>query len=267
MRKSNKPYTKEQIENAVKNSISYSDIYRSLGIPINGGSYRWIKSLIAKFCIDTSHFMTLQERCKRMGEIANRNKNNQLYSSEDLSNGERIGASKLRNFMKYHGFVEVCNVCKLKDWLGNPIRLDIDHIDGDGTNNNINNIQFLCPNCHRQKTIKFETPLLFGKEEKIKLATKTYNKNRTSKLCPNCSKKINRSSKQCMSCAKIGLFKIEWPDKDVLEKLLWEKPTVQIGKELGVSDKAIEKHIKKLGLTKPPRGYWAKLNSQNDQNK
>jgi biotin operon repressor len=28
---------------------------------------------------------------------------------------------------------------------------------------------------------------------------------------------------------------------------------------LGVSDKAVEKHIKKLGLTKPPRGYWMKM--------
>lgn len=52
--------------------------------------------------------------------------------------------------------------------------------------------------------------------------------------------------------------KIQWPPKEELEKLLWEKPTTYIAKELGVSDKAVEKHIKKLGLTKPPRGYWVK---------
>jgi hypothetical protein len=52
--------------------------------------------------------------------------------------------------------------------------------------------------------------------------------------------------------------KIVWPSAEVLEKLLWEKPTAQIAKDLGVSDKAIEKHGKKLGLKKPPRGYWAK---------
>jgi len=52
--------------------------------------------------------------------------------------------------------------------------------------------------------------------------------------------------------------KIVWPSAEVLGKLIWEKPTSQIAKELGVSDKAIEKHCKKLGLKKPPRGYWAK---------
>jgi hypothetical protein len=55
------------------------------------------------------------------------------------------------------------------------------------------------------------------------------------------------------------LAKIIWPSAEVLGKLIWEKPTSQIAKELGVSDKAIEKHCKKLALKKPPRGYWAKI--------
>jgi 5-methylcytosine-specific restriction endonuclease McrA len=33
-----------------------------------------------------------------------------------------------------------------------PVQLDVDHIDGDHTNNNIDNIQTLCANCHRLKT-------------------------------------------------------------------------------------------------------------------
>lgn len=53
--------------------------------------------------------------------------------------------------------------------------------------------------------------------------------------------------------------KIIWPSKEELEKLLWEKSTVKIAEELGVSDNAVAKYCKKLGLTKPPRGYWAKV--------
>jgi FixJ family two-component response regulator len=56
--------------------------------------------------------------------------------------------------------------------------------------------------------------------------------------------------------------KIIWPAADVLEKLIWEKPTSQIAKDLGVSDKAVEKHCKKLGLKKPPRGHWAKIQAK-----
>ena len=44
--------------------------------------------------------------------------------------------------------------------------------------------------------------------------------------------------------------KIVWPSAEVLGKLIWEKPTSQIAKELGVSDKAIEKHCKKTQLEK-----------------
>lgn len=49
--------------------------------------------------------------------------------------------------------------------------------------------------------------------------------------------------------------------RETLGKLLWEYPTTQISKMFGVSDKAIEKRAKKLGLSKPPRGYWSKLNA------
>jgi hypothetical protein len=56
--------------------------------------------------------------------------------------------------------------------------------------------------------------------------------------------------------------KIIWPAREVLEKLLWEKATCQIANDLGVSDKAVEKHCRKLALKKPPRGYWAKKQAE-----
>ena len=49
------------------------------------------------------------------------------------------------------------------------------------------------------------------------------------------------------------------PSKEELEKLVWSKPTTQVAKDFGVSDKAIEKLCKKLDVEKPPRGYWAKI--------
>lgn len=43
-----------------------------------------------------------------------------------------------------------CSICKNDTWCGKPIPLDIDHIDSDPTNNSIENLRYLCPNCHRQ---------------------------------------------------------------------------------------------------------------------
>tara|TARA_R110000868_G_scaffold103681_1_gene285319 strand:- start:175 stop:687 length:513 start_codon:yes stop_codon:yes gene_type:complete len=44
----------------------------------------------------------------------------------------------------------ICSVCNLKDWLGKPITLWVDHIDGFANNNNPSNMRLICPNCDSQ---------------------------------------------------------------------------------------------------------------------
>ncbi|TFI51369.1 hypothetical protein BLD44_026675 [Mastigocladus laminosus UU774] len=58
--------------------------------------------------------------------------------------------------------------------------------------------------------------------------------------------------------SRIHIRKVERPSKEELQKLVWEKPTTQIAKDFGVSDKAVEKWCKVYGVEKPPRGYWVK---------
>jgi len=53
--------------------------------------------------------------------------------------------------------------------------------------------------------------------------------------------------------------KIAWPTSEELTKLVWELPATKIAETLGVSSKSIEKHCKKLGISRPGRGYWRKL--------
>ncbi len=47
--------------------------------------------------------------------------------------------------------------------------------------------------------------------------------------------------------------------REELLALVWEKPTSEIAKELGLSDVAIGKLCTKLQVPKPPRGYWARM--------
>jgi len=43
-----------------------------------------------------------------------------------------------------------CTWCSISSWLGKPITLQLDHIDGDHRNNRLPNLRLLCPNCHSQ---------------------------------------------------------------------------------------------------------------------
>lgn len=48
-----------------------------------------------------------------------------------------------------------CEVCKIESWNNKGINFDLDHKDGDSFNNKLENLRFLCPNCHSQtKTFK-----------------------------------------------------------------------------------------------------------------
>lgn len=66
---------------------------------------------------------------------------------------------KIRNAgegLTYHRYIydkeDRCSCCGFIP--EDPCQLDIDHIDGDHSNNDLINLQTLCANCHRLKTKK-----------------------------------------------------------------------------------------------------------------
>ena len=47
-------------------------------------------------------------------------------------------------------FKNECSICGLDSWLGKPLMIELDHIDGDSHNHKLDNLRMLCPNCHSQ---------------------------------------------------------------------------------------------------------------------
>lgn len=43
-----------------------------------------------------------------------------------------------------------CAICSISQWQGKDLVLELDHIDGNSSNNDISNLRLLCPNCHSQ---------------------------------------------------------------------------------------------------------------------
>lgn len=50
-----------------------------------------------------------------------------------------------------------CQICYIDSWMGQPLSLHLDHKSGDRWDNHLENLRFLCPNCHSQ------TPTFAGK--------------------------------------------------------------------------------------------------------
>lgn len=61
-----------------------------------------------------------------------------------------------------------CSICGITEWMGKPAPLVCDHIDGDSSNNNIENFRLVCGNCDAQ------LPTFKSKNKKGRLYDKQY---------------------------------------------------------------------------------------------
>lgn len=235
-------YTKEILESAVNKSITWKEVCEKLGIKkIMSGSQTHIKNIAIKFGIDYSHFPGQAHGKSRSGKpLENYLKKGSNIKSNTLK--AKLVKEKLKD--------DVCEICGLKDWLGSPISLELDHIDSDHSNNELSNLQILCPNCHAQKTKKDITA---RKKPKTKRIEKKY-------PCTSCDGLMSRGASNCKKCTKIKLkvtkdknnkltlyrkTKINWPSPEQVLIMVRNTSFYRVGKLLGVSDNAVRKFLKK----------------------
>lgn len=79
-----------------------------------------------------------------------------------LTTSSKLNQASLRNgILKLRLLPYQCQSCGLSDrWCRKSLTLQLDHINGDRHDNRIENLRFLCPNCHSQ------TPTFCGKNRK-----------------------------------------------------------------------------------------------------
>lgn len=63
---------------------------------------------------------------------------------------EVLKCDKARRAFLIREFGNVCWMCDREEWLGQPIPLELDHINGNSDDHSQENLRILCPNCHAQ---------------------------------------------------------------------------------------------------------------------
>ena len=137
-------YTLEDVSQAVADNKSVAGVLRQLGLRPVGGNYRTIKRIIKDNSIDTSHFTG---QGWNVGLTFNPKSG---FSDSDIfiENSLYKCSWRLREHYKKTTGICRCEKCGLDSWLGEQIPLEIHHINGINTDNRLDNLQLLCPNCH-----------------------------------------------------------------------------------------------------------------------
>ncbi|CAL9430428.1 HNH endonuclease signature motif containing protein [Streptomyces sp. enrichment culture] len=134
-------HTEEALRRAVAGSSSVGEVLRCLGLSPVGGNHAHISRRIAALGIDTSHFSAV----RRPGQRASRGPVLALRSPD----GGRVPGRRLRRALLATGVPERCAMCGTgPEWNGRPLRLEVDHVNGDWWDNRPDNLRLLCPNCH-----------------------------------------------------------------------------------------------------------------------
>ena len=287
-----KNYTQEQFIEAVKNSYSYSGVCRILGIFPKGGNLKTVKNKIQQLELDASHFT---------GQRWNKGKTSEDHPSikkkdisEILVENSGWASGNIRQRLIKEGLKEAkCECCGRTEWFGIPIPLELHHINEIHTDNRLENLLILCPNCHamtdshvnvEQLSALVERQEVEGRKIREALIAKLERAKATGnpepslnieegaetrhvqpkskvlepKYCEYCGKELEGTARRNKYCSQECAHKAcgsKRPDVfTLLEDFKELKSFVQVGNKYGVTDNAVRKWCKLYGILDKVKG-------------
>ena len=165
----------------------------------------------------------------RTNTLTNRSRNGSGYKRSYYTLKERLFRDGIKE--------RKCERCGITEWMGEKITLQLHHIDGNRQNNNVENLQILCPNCHSQ------TDNFCGKNVKS---------NKEISCCSSCGKPLPYRNVHgyCIQCYRkvFGTNKIK-PEKNDLEKDFLELKTfAALSRKYSVNPTTIKRWLIDYGL-------------------
>jgi hypothetical protein len=164
----------------VEENTTITGVVLALGLRSVPGNCGTIKKYISRLGLSTEHFTG----CAHGTSGAKI----RLSLESILTKNSFYNGPPLRKRLITEGLLpEVCSICGLDPmWQKRRLVLQLDHINGDRSDNRLENLRLLCPNCHSQ------TPTWAGRNRSVS--------KRPPKTCCDCGREVHRTSKRCQPC-------------------------------------------------------------------
>lgn len=214
------------MQDILNNSNSYADVLKKFSLKPCGGNHKTLKKIIKEYNLDETQINI--NRSELYKKSIGKAHNTTTIPLEDILNNTHSNYksySLLRRLVS-EGYKEYkCEICGISEWMNKPLSLHLHHKNGDHTNNHLDNLQILCPNCHAQ------TDTYCGKKKKKPKEVK--------------EKQIKPKKKKE---PKPKVIKMPPVSREELKSLIRTQPFLTLGKMFNVSDNAVRKWCDKYKL-------------------
>lgn len=207
----------------VARSQTFTEVLAYFGLPNRGHNHRTLRRRLDEEGIDTAHFAAHRhDGPSRAYPLAER-----------LQPGTPSPTSYLRRRLLREGVLEErCALCRIgPTWNEKPLTLQLDHINGDRTDNQLENLRLLCPNCHSQ------TPTFAGRKPRAIPEPRRH-------PCTRCGSPCSIDARHCPTCHGFLRRTVERPDVEALQRQVNAWGFRATGRHYGVSDNAIRKWLR-----------------------
>jgi len=232
---------KETLQRYLDESSTFKEvIVNKLGMKMNVAQthfYRRLRERIVKDGLNTSKFENNKTKFRKstLRAIARRIA---LTDEECFVENSKVDRGTIKKKIRNRNLIEYrCKLCEVgPEWNGKELSLELDHINQVNNDNRLENLRFLCPNCHSQVTNEHRVSCRVSNTNFCKCGTV---KNRKSMRCRSCS------------CREIGSFSRKFnPSKEELISVLekYNYNMVAVGKHYDVKDNSIRKRCRLLGI-------------------
>lgn len=224
---------KSEMQKLLNDSSSFVEVLEKLGLCGHSGNHRTLKERIK---LDSLDIESLKKKRKEKIKQVFSMKKTPLSKMMVKASSYSMSKSFKKRMIEENVLDYFCQECGNKgEWMGKKLSLQIEHKNGDSKDHRVENLCFLCPNCHSQ------TETYAGKNSSIK----------KSRICVECKGPTKGKGKKCVKCATQKQPQKFFITKDKLQELVKEHSMTFLGRKFGVTDNAVRKRCKKLGVEWP----------------